>query len=269
MLDITDAQGPSGPNDACFAFAGRNAVVSLHQPPHEPWRRDQLELSLGRPMLEVPIGRWRGKPCYALEVNPDAVNPLEHIEGNLFSLLGRVSDQVFSAFGRATQMLSWRSDHRFCGRCGEGTQLADSGRALSCQACHYSCYPRLSPCVIVAVTKGESLLLAAAKGRRANFYSTLAGFIEPGECAEAAVAREVREEVGIEIDNIRYFYSQPWPFPGQLMLGFYADYASGEFTLAEDEIEDAGWYERHNLPPVPPEASISGQLINRFFRNLP
>lgn len=269
MLEIIEVRHSSEPDDCLFAFSRGNAVSSLRLPPQEPWRRRELIAELGQPLVEVPMGLWLGKPCYAVEVSADRLDPIEHVEGNLFSLLGRVSDDVFAAFGRGLQMLSWRRDHQFCGRCGGETDVADGGRALACKACGHSCYPRLSPCVIVAVTKGEKLLLAAAQGRRAQFYSTLAGFIEPGETAEAAVIREVREEVGIEVENVRYFGSQPWPFPGQLMLGFYADYASGEFNLAADEIEDAGWYGRDEHPPIPPEASIAGQLINEFFRRLP
>jgi NAD+ diphosphatase len=266
MLEIVDSVAEPGADDRCFAFTGRNAVVSLLRPPEEPWAREDLEADFGVPLVQVPIGIWGGKACFAVEVANDRIDPLRHIEGSLFTLLGRVSDGVFSAYGRAMQMLSWRNDHQFCGRCGQQTRLADSGKALACTSCEHSCYPRLSPCVIVAVTRGDRLLLAAAKGRRAAFYSTLAGFIEPGESAEEAVLREVREEVGIAVNNVRYFCSQPWPFPSQLMLGFYADYAGGDFVLAPNEIEDAGWYSRDELPPIPPRASISGQLIHGFFK---
>ena len=267
MLEIVDSVPESGADDICFAFTGGNAVVSLSRSPEEPWRRDDLETEFGEVLEQVPIGLWLGRACYAVEVAQDRVDPLRHIEGNLFTLLGRVSDGVFSAYGRAMQMLSWRYDHRFCGRCGQKTHLADSGKALACMACEHSFYPRLSPCVIVAVTRGDQLLLATAKGRRAAFYSTLAGFIEPGETAEKAVVREVREEVGIGVRHVRYFGSQPWPFPGQLMLGFYAEYAGGELALSPDEIDHADWFSRHNLPSIPPRSSISGQLIHSFFSN--
>lgn len=265
MLEIVDSVPAPGTDDICFAFADRNAIVSLTKPPQEPWRRVDLEEEFGAPLVQVPIGLWQGRACYAVEVAQGQVDPMRHIEGGLFSLLGRVPDSVFSAYGRAMQMLAWRHDHKFCGRCGDTTTLADSGKALACKTCEHSCYPRLSPCVIVAVTRGNQLLLAAAKGRRAAFYSTLAGFIEPGETAEEAVAREVREEVGLKVTNIRYVASQCWPFPSQLMLGFYADYAGGELNLAPDEIEDADWFDQNSLPPIPPRASISGQLIHGFF----
>jgi len=265
MLEIVSLTDNERADDLILAFAGRDVVVSLRRPPDEFWTRAELERDFGAPRYAVAIGQWQGRPCYAVQVDPQGVDPLQHLQGSLYTLLGRISDATFAAYGRGFQLLSWQRDHRFCGRCGASTALADGGKAMACSQCEFSCYPRLSPCVIVAVTRGDQLLLAAAAGRRANFYSTLAGFIEPGESAEEAVAREVREEVGIEVDNIRYFQSQPWPFPSQLMLGFYADYAGGEFKLDLEEIEDAGWFTRDNMPPTPPAASISGQLIQGFL----
>lgn len=139
---------------------------------------------------------------------------------------------------------------------------------MRCDSCRIINYPRIAPCVIVLVTRGEELLLA----RNANFpqpmYSTLAGFIEAGETAEATLAREVREEVGVEITNLRYFRSQSWPFPNQLMLGFFADYASGEIVCDGSEIADAGWFHYSDLPMTPPVASISGQLIQHYVASL-
>jgi len=119
--------------------------------------------------------------------------------------------------------------------------------------------------VIVLVSKGEQLLLAAAAGFQKRFYSTLAGFMEPGETCEQTVAREVREEVGIEVANIRYFASQPWPFPSQVMLGFFAEWQAGEIAPDPLEIEEAAWFDKTALPPTPPTASISGQLIRHFL----
>ena len=233
--------------------------------PGEPWRRDAVEDDFGAGSKGIFMGFWEGTPCYAVEVDHHHVDPMRHVTGNLFSLLGRVPDPVFHAYGRAVQLLSWERDHRFCGRCGQPTQPADSGRALGCPSCRLDCYPRLSPCVIFGITKGDSLLLAAAQNRRLNFYSTLAGFIEPGETAEQAVAREAMEEVGLEVENVRYFGSQAWPFPGQLMLGFYADYKGGEIQVDPEEIEEAYFFTREALPPIPPPASIAGQLIHNFF----
>lgn len=269
MLKFIPVTTQPSKEDHCLIFAGRDAIVSLQRPPEIFWRRDEVIAQFGECLDEVALGVWEGRPCYAMQVDRDRADPLQHIQGNLYTLLGRVPDDVFAAYGRAIQLLGWRRDHQFCGRCGTPTMPGDGGRALVCRSCGHSCYPRLSPCVIVAVTRGDELLLAAAPGRQTRFYSTLAGFVEPGESAEHAVAREVHEEVGVEVTNIRYFGSQPWPFPGQLMLGFFADYAGGDLVLDPQEIEDAGWFKRDNLPPTPPATSIAGQLIRAFFDQKP
>ena len=137
-------------------------------------------------------------------------------------------------------------------------------RAKLCPACGLTTYPRISPAIIVAVTKGDTLLLARGHRHPPGFYSVLAGFVEPGETLEETVRREVREEVSLEVDDIRYFGSQPWPFPDSLMVAFTASYASGEITLEELEIADAGWYTAANLPLVPPPISIARSLIDAF-----
>ncbi len=265
MLDIVSVTEVPSAEDYCFVFSGRDAVGDLRSRPGEPWLRGVLQAEFGIGEAGVCIGRWCGKPAYAMNIEHDRLDPSLHIINNLFAFLGRVSDEVFAAQGRAIQILNWRRDHRFCGRCGGSMQLADAGRGLHCGPCDWVNYPRLSPCAIFLISRGEEMLLAAANGRRTQFYSTLAGFIEPGEDAEAAVAREAQEEVGVEVSNIRYFKSQAWPFPGQLMLGFYADYAGGEIAIDSDELEHADWFTVDNLPPVPPMASISGQLIAHFI----
>jgi len=262
MLSIQPVSEPPSGTDFLIPFIGREAVVSLRTSPDSFYTRDQIASEFGSYQQEIPVGYWNATPCYTIQLNEKQLNLMEHAKGTLYTLLGRVSDHVFDVFGRGLQLHHWWRDHQYCGRCGAATELTDSGKALGCVVCSYQAYPRLNPCAIVAVTRGNQILLAAASGRRANFYSTLAGFIEPGESAEAAVAREVREEVGIEISNIRFFRSQAWPFPSQLMLGFIADYASGDLVLDTAEIEDAGWFTKDSLPPIPPMASISGQLIH-------
>ena len=156
------------------------------------------------------------KALWAFSVPETSISQTEQIASNLYGFLGRVEEGLFHAHGRAYQLLHWLDTHRYCGRCGSQTELTEGGRATLCGACSHRVYPRVSPCVIVLVSKGDQLLLAAAAGFQKRFYSTLAGFMEPGETCEQAVAREVREEVGIEVGNIRYFSSQPWPFPSQV-----------------------------------------------------
>lgn len=172
---------------------------------------------------------------------------------------------AFSLIGRASQWLNWFRYHQFCGRCGSRNELRSSGRLLHCQACETDYYPRINPCVIVLVTNGNRILLARSSRPGANFFSCLAGFIEPGETPEEAVVREVYEEAGIQIRNVRYVKSQPWPFPSQLMLGFYADYAGGDLNPCPEELAEAGWFDVRELPLTPaPAISVAGQLIQAY-----
>jgi len=215
-----------------------------------------------RVVREQFIGYWREQPCFAVEIDDGVViDELRFQVGSLYQLVGRVDDALFALTGRARQMLDWQRDHRFCGRCGGAMTETDHGRAMACAACSFTNYPRIAPCVIVLVTRGDDMLLARNARFPRPMYSTLAGFIEPGESAEDTLRREVREEVGVEIDATEYFASQSWPFPNQLMLGFFASYAGGELRPDGDEIAEADWYSPSVLPPVPPAASIAGQLI--------
>ncbi len=214
------------------------------------------------------LGFWHDQPCYAAEIREsDAVDPLQYQRGSLYQVLGRLEEPLFALAGRAAQILAWERDHRFCGRCGGEMTPDPVEHSMRCEPCATVNYPRIAPCVIVLVTRGPELLLA----RNANFprpmFSTLAGFIEAGETAEQTAVREVREEVGVEITNLRYFRSQSWPFPNQLMLGFFADYAGGDIVCEPSEIAEAGWFHIRELPPVPPAVSISGQLIRHYIDN--
>jgi NAD+ diphosphatase len=185
---------------------------------------------------------------------------------NLRSQVGLVTDDRFQLAGRALQMLRWHLDHQYCGRCGKPTVQHLSDIAKTCVKCSLDFYPRLSPCIITLVAKGDYCLLARHAKSKTETYSCLAGFIEIGESPEQTVAREVMEEVSVGVSNIRYVTSQPWPFPGQLMLGYFADYASGDIMPDQNEILDADWYHYTALPKVPPSATISGRLINTYVQ---
>lgn len=184
----------------------------------------------------------------------------------LRSQAGLVTEEWFLLAGRALQIAQWFYDHRFCGRCGTPTTTDSYDRALVCKPCNLRFYPRISPCMIVLVTRGDDILLAHHARASRPVYTTLAGFVEAGERVEEAVHREVKEEVGVNLGKLDYFSSQPWPFPGQLMLGFFAEYQSGDIQVDGQEILDAQWFRYDNLPDVPSTNSVAGQLIAHYVQ---
>ncbi|MCK6412398.1 MAG: NAD(+) diphosphatase [Azonexus sp.] len=209
----------------------------------------------------LAVGEWQGRPCYAAELkifpeHPD-LQPLP-----LRALFAQSGPEAFALAGRAVQLLDWQAQHRFCGRCGTPTVAQSDEFAMRCPVCGLFAYPRLSPAIMVLVRDGERLLLARSPHFKPGIYSALAGFVEPGETLEQCAMREVREEVGIEIANLRYFASQPWPFPNSLMLAFFADYAGGVINPAPGEIEAADWFAPDRLPLLPEPISISRRLID-------
>jgi len=175
---------------------------------------------------------------------------------------------MFSLAGRAIQVVTWDRTHQFCGQCGTPTESLADERAKRCPACGLISYPRLSPAIIIAVVRhtgeGQRLLLARNHRFAPGRFSVVAGYVEPGETLEECAGREVCEEVGIQIKDIRYFGSQPWPFPNSLMIGFTAEYAGGEIRLEEKEIAEAGWFAADSLPGMPPKMSIARRLIDWF-----
>ncbi|MBP3709239.1 MAG: NAD(+) diphosphatase [Treponema sp.] len=166
---------------------------------------------------------------------------------------------------RAKHLLNWRMSHLFCPACGAPLKDDKKLTARNCTSCNMQYFPRIEPCIIVLVTQGDKLLLARHKERNQNIYTCIAGFIEAGESAEQAVVREVREEIGIEIQNVRYVGSQGWPFPDQLMLGFRAEYKSGTIRVQEDELYEAKWFSRSALPPFPKQGSMGWRLISGVY----
>lgn len=172
----------------------------------------------------------------------------------------------FEQLSRALQLLEWKRNHRFCSRCGQQAVAHPHEFCMRCPACNYSQYPRIQPCVIVAIIKDhQQILLARSALRHSAMFSLIAGFVEVGETLEQAVAREVLEEVGLSIKNIKYMGSQPWPFPSNLMLGFTAEYAAGELKLQEDEIAEAGFFDFDQLPPLPPKGSIASWIVEQVI----
>lgn len=216
----------------------------------------------------LPIGKALDTQNFVVDLAEDFEPGSGLAWASLRSLVGMVDDDQFNQWGKAAQLLHWQKTHRYCGQCGGQTVPNEGEQVRICPACSLSWYPRISPCVIVLVTRGEELLLARSPRFREGMFSTLAGFVEPGESLEATLHREIAEEVAIKIKNIRYFGSQPWPFPGQLMLGFFADYDSGEIEIDGVEICDAGWYHRRSLPMIPGEGTIAGRMIRHYLASL-
>lgn len=213
------------------------------------------------------FGLKDGSPCFLAEL-PDAGVLVDGFEfRGIFELLGLLEDELLLVAGCATQLIRWGRSHKYCGQCGRPTEDKADERAKTCGHCGLNSYPRLSPAVIVAVVKDDKLLLATSPRFRTGFWSVLAGFVEPGETLEECVVREVQEEVGITVRNVRYFDSQPWPFPDSLMLGFTAEYAEGEIKTDGAEIAEAEWFAADDLPNIPPKVSIARRLIDWFVEN--
>lgn len=173
-------------------------------------------------------------------------------------------EEIFALAARAVQVALFMQTHRFCGQCGSAMSLVGWELATLCNKCGHRCYPRIAPCVLVGIIDNDNILLARSSRHRAGFYSILAGFVESAETLEQAAVREVKEEVGVDIANLRYVGSQPWPFPHSLMTGFIADYAGGDIVCQPHEIEEAHWFPLSALPEVPPVQTLSGQIIARL-----
>jgi NAD+ diphosphatase len=201
--------------------------------------------------------------CFAVVLEQDDA-PAGTTFTGLRPLNGRIEDDVFWVAGRALQIVEWDTTHRFCGRCGIPTEPVPGERAKRCPACGLLAYPRISPAVIVRVTRGDEILLARGRRFAEPLYSILAGFVEPGESLEETVVREIREEAGIEVADVRYWGSQSWPFPHSLMVGFTATWAGGEIRIDEEELVDAGWFARDALPRLPMTFSIARALIDEW-----
>lgn len=210
----------------------------------------------------VSLGSVGGRPVFVTQV-PDSVSA-EYDVVSLRDALLTTSDVPAAMLSTGFQVWQWFQDHQYCGRCGGNTGFHQRERARWCSRCNIPWYPRLAPCVIVVIRNQDRYLLAKSSRITRDFYSLIAGFVEPGESLEAAVSREVKEETGLEVTNIQYQASEPWPFPHQLMAGFFADYAGGDLVLQEDELADAGWYLPGSRPPVPPNTTISGRLIREM-----
>ncbi len=211
------------------------------------------------------LGSQKGIACYAFAV-PKETEPPHGMEFlGLRKLFGLLSEDHYTMAVKALGVMNWDRTHRFCSTCGSKTRKHPSILAKQCDACGFTMFPRISPAVIVLVERGNSALLARASRFPDDLYSVIAGFVEPGETLEDVVRREIREEVGIDVKDVRYFGSQPWPYPDSLMIAFTASWSAGEIDIDNEEIVDAKWFTIDNLPKIPDKVSIARSLIDWFI----
>jgi NAD+ diphosphatase len=249
-----------------FAFRGQELLLDLQL---QVIRCDALEVLGVTPVRSQYLGELDGLACFSAQLSADVQAPAGTQFHPIRALFGRLSDAWMMLAGNALQIVEWDRTHQFCGACAGPTEVHPSSRANTCPRCKLDFFPRIAPAMIVVVERGPEILLARSPHFPPGIFSALAGFVDPGESVEDAVAREVREEVGVEVENPRYFGSQPWPFPNSLMLGFHADYRSGEIAIDGHEIEDAGFFHVDALPKMfPGNLSISQWLIRDFVRRL-
>jgi NAD+ diphosphatase len=218
-------------------------------------------------LREHAIGPCEGIESFAAEMEQGQPLPEGYKEHGLWGLFNVLAEEPFRMALRASHITEWDREERFCSRCGGPLAMKKEERAKECAACGFTSFPRISPAVIVLVAKGKEVLLARSPRFKDAFYSVLAGFVEPGETLEETVRREIKEEAGIEVTDIRYFGSQPWPFPDSLMVGFTARYAGGEIRIDPLEIVEAAWFPVNALPAIPGKISIARRMIDWFVEN--
>jgi len=211
------------------------------------------------------LGTWRDTPCWVLGLERDAPIPPGFRRETLVPMRGpKLDDEQLSLGGIAMQALWWESTSGHCPRCGGPTERIAGEWGKHCPACKYEHYPHLHPAVITLVIDGDRCLLARKREWAPGRYALVAGFVDNGESLEGCVAREVKEEVGVDVKDIRYVGSQNWPFPSQLMVGFVATYAGGDVRVDPEELEDARWFPRNELPNRPSRHSIAGFILQHY-----
>jgi NAD+ diphosphatase len=256
------------PDDACLVFVRGDGVCV---------RRGSCPTIFEKVSPDLPgdlyryahyLGHRGSAPWYAIEIPDDMPLPGGLVYSGVRELSGLIPDEDYAIAGLSVHVTGYDRTTRFCGVCGTATEPVRSERAKICPSCHRVVYPRLSPAVIVLVRNNNSILMVHGKRAVPGRYGLVAGFIEPGETIEHAVHREVREESGIAIKNIRYLASEPWPFPDSLMLGFIADYDGGEIAPDGIEIESARWFDRDHLPDLPPKLGMTRALIDHWVAGI-
>ena len=250
-----------------FIFRGRQLLVDRRENQWLPVRTQKPHL-LGMELRHSHyLGHLDGTPVHCAEA-VEGADPLaqDFVFMDLRTLHERLPNDLFVLSWRAVQIVDWDRNHQYCGRCGSAMLISSRDRVKECAACGNKNFPRISPAVMVLVQRSGELLLARGPNFPAGFFSLVAGFVEPGETLETCVHREIKEEIGITVTNIRYFGSQPWPFPDSLMISFIADYAGGEIQVDGQEIIEAAWYRPDDLPQIPGVVSLAGKMILWFIR---
>lgn len=267
MSDFVPGYGVPDPQrrSALLAFAGQDLLIDEGG---EPPGAEALA-PLGPCTEALVIGHLDGEPC-VMQVWPAAETlPPGLVRGDYRRLWGKWPQGRLEAMSRARQLAAWLHSNRYCGACGQAMTTRTNEPARECPSCGFLAYPRISPVCVGLVVKGSQMLLARSPHFPPGIYSALAGFLEAGESAEECLRREIREEAGIEIRNIRWFGSQSWPYPHSLMMGFFADYESGELQAQAGEIEDIGWFEPDRLPKLPHPSTIAYQMIQHLLQSRP
>lgn len=263
FVSLTDAsQVPGSPRDY-YLFRGAEILMRFDENDQfEPVPdEDPLIDKLDQEKTHY-LGELAGRHVFASEISNTGI---EEKTLGLRALFGRIDRLTFNVASRAVQVLNWHQSHQFCGRCGGRNIPHERDRAMVCRNCRLHVYPRLSPSIIVLVHREDEVLLARNHRFPEGMYSTLAGFVEPGETIEQTVHREVFEEVGLQVSPPQFKGSQSWPFPDSLMLGFHAEYAGGDILCQEDEIADAQWFPLGDLPAIPGKMAISRWLIDSYL----
>ncbi len=265
------------PKSLAFAFRDRRLLVHKDgEAARVPDLREIETAELG-PVRSQYLGTYRGRDVVSFEL-PDAVEAPQGMNfTDLRSLFFRLDEPLFWIAAHAVQIVAWDRDHQICGRCGTGTEDHPKERSKRCPNCGLTHYPRLAPAVIVVVERGDEVLLGRSPHFPPGMFSTLAGFVEPGESLEQAVVREALEETGVHLGEVHYHSSQPWPFPSSLMLGYVARATSHEIQRDDDELEDARWFSRDDIAlglssgalRVPRRVSIAYRLVEHWFDAAP
>ena len=259
-------QGDADPGGPGIRLIFRGDALVLNTGEKVSLSEGELPGWVGDRGREILMGTWQGKPVRILEIGTDSEIPAGYLaEPLLFTFFHqRLPDNLLTLAGLAQQILSWERRSAACSRCGGANEAIPGTWGKRCAGCGAEHFPHIHPCTLVLVSREDELLLIRKPEWPPGYYSIPSGFCDFGESLEECAVREVEEETGIRIRNLRYVGSQSWPFPAQLMIGFTADYAGGEIVVERGELEDAAWFRRDSLPPTFSSGSIAGWMMERF-----